>query len=103
MAEAEAGSDDDAKDRAGEGAVGDSGFGEEDAPVEVCERADEAAERSGERDVQGRDDEEAQDHDACKRQQIRGPRFTRRFTHACRVIADSISVLRTVSRAVRDP
>ncbi len=29
------------------------GFGEEDAPVEVCERADEAAESPDERDVQG--------------------------------------------------
>ena len=63
MAEAEAGSDDDAEDRSGEGAVGD-GFREEDAPIKVCERADEATERSDERDVQGGDYEEAQDHDA---------------------------------------
>ena len=63
VSEAEAGGDDDAEDRAGEGAVGD-GFGEEDAPVQVGERADEAAERSDEGDVQGGDDEEAEDHDA---------------------------------------
>ena len=50
MSEAEAGGDDDAEDRAGEGAVGD-GFGEEDAPVQVGEGADEAAQGPDDRHV----------------------------------------------------
>ena len=43
VSQAEGGGDDDAEDRAREGAVGD-GFGEEDALVQVCERPDEATE-----------------------------------------------------------
>ena len=99
MAEAEAGSDDDAEDRAGEGAMGD-GFGEEDAPIKVCERADEATERSDERDVQGGDDEEAQDHDASPSAGRTEDRVSRAVSRA---FSGSFPVSRTVSRAVRVP
>ena len=99
MAEAEAGSDDDAEDRAREGAVGD-GFGEEDAPVEVCERADEAAESPDERGVQAGDDEEAQDDDASPSASRAEARVSRNVSRA---FTGSVPVSRTVSRAVRVP
>ena len=99
MAEAEAGGDDDAEDRAGEGAVGD-GFGEEDAPVKVCERADEAAESPDERDVQGGDDEETQDHDASPSASRSEARVSRAVSRA---FTGPFPVSRTVSRTVRVP
>ena len=103
MAEAEAGSDDDAEDRAREGAVGD-GFGEEDAPVKVCERPDEAAERSDERDVQGGDNEEAQDHDTSPSAGRSEDRVSRAVSRTLAALSPTRSpVSRTVSRAVRVP
>ena len=103
VSQAEGGSDDDAEDRAGEGSMGD-GFGEEDAPVKVCERPDEAAERSDERDVQGGDDEEAQDHDTSPSAGRSEDRVSRAVSRTLAALSPTRSpVSRTVSRAVRVP
>ena len=92
VSEAEAGSDDDAEDCAGKGAVGD-GFGEEDALVQVCERADESTEGSDQGDVQGGDEQEAEDHEAS-------PAISSCDAHVSRTVSRSRPALSPVSRAV---
>ena len=76
VSEAEAGGDDDAEDRAWEGPVGD-GFGEKDTPVQVGEGADEPAQPANERDVEGGNHEEAEDHDASPTASVAAPHVSR--------------------------